>query len=70
MPTAMPSRARASPWILAMLRRLSAAPLLWLRWNERHRQRQALSELDDRLLDDVGLTRRQADSECRKPPWR
>lgn len=49
--------------ILALLRRL------W-RWNDRHRQRLDLAELDDRMLQDIGITRRMAERECRKPPWR
>jgi uncharacterized protein YjiS (DUF1127 family) len=36
---------------------------------ERHRQRRALAELDDRLLDDIGITRSQAMSEANKPLW-
>ncbi len=36
----------------------------------RYRQRRALADLDDRLLDDIGVARRQAEAECRKPLWR
>ena len=36
----------------------------------RRRTRRALSELDDRQLADVGLTRRQALLESAKPFWR
>ena len=36
----------------------------------RRRQRQALLELDDHLLNDIGLTREQANKEARKPFWR
>ena len=50
-------------WPLAVLRLMG-------RWCERRRQRRDLSDLDDRLLDDIGITRRQADEECRKPFWR
>lgn len=39
-------------------------------WNARRRQRQALAELDQHLLDDVGLTREQARREAGKPFWR
>jgi uncharacterized protein YjiS (DUF1127 family) len=39
------------------------------RWAARSRQRRALSKLDDRLLDDIGLTRQQAEAEAVKPPW-
>lgn len=37
---------------------------------DRRRQRQALLELDDHLLDDIGLTREQATKEARKPFWK
>lgn len=66
----LPSRSatRAEPasprrGIAAMLRQL------WY-WNSRHRQRLDLAELDDRMLRDIGITRRMAERECRKPPWR
>jgi uncharacterized protein YjiS (DUF1127 family) len=81
MPTALPARAPASRrrtpntriirMRFARLLRLAASlPLAWARWNERHRQRQALAELDDRMLDDIGVTRRQAEREYGRPPWR
>lgn len=34
------------------------------------RQRRALSNLDDRLLSDIGLSREDVDRECGKPFWR
>jgi uncharacterized protein YjiS (DUF1127 family) len=40
------------------------------RCSERARQRDALSELDDRLLEDIGVTRQQANAEAAKPFWR
>jgi uncharacterized protein YjiS (DUF1127 family) len=42
-----------------------APSALWL-WLDRQRQRAALAELDDRLLDDVGISRRAAEEECRR----
>ena len=49
------------------------APRRWPRvigaWIERHRQRRALAELDDRLLKDIGITRPEADREIAKPFW-
>ena len=36
----------------------------------RRQTRKALLELDDRLLDDIGVTREQARTEARKPMWR
>ncbi len=72
-PTSVPllpirSAAEAGPvspgrCVIALLRRL------W-RCNDRHRQRLDLAALDDRMLRDIGITRRMAERECRKPPWR
>ena len=46
----------------------------WLRvigtWIERSHQRRALANLDDRLLNDVGITRSEAAREIAKPIWR
>ena len=39
-------------------------------WIERRRQRRALGDLDERLLDDVGITRAAAAHEIAKPFWR
>ncbi|SDE19438.1 DUF1127 domain-containing protein [Ruegeria marina] len=33
------------------------------------RQRRALANLDDRALEDIGLSRAQADAEARRPFW-
>ncbi len=38
-------------------------------WQERARQRQALRELDDRMLRDIGLTRSDVYREISKPFW-
>jgi hypothetical protein len=38
-------------------------------WSERSRQRRQLHELDDWLLQDLGLTRQEANIEARKPFW-
>jgi uncharacterized protein YjiS (DUF1127 family) len=51
------------------------AGLLWvvrnvLEWNERSRQRQALAELDDHLLKDIGISRTAAATEASQPFWR
>jgi uncharacterized protein YjiS (DUF1127 family) len=40
-----------------------------LEWQERARQRRQLSELDDRMLDDIGVTRADVDREMAKPFW-
>lgn len=39
-------------------------------WIDRRLQRQALAALDDRLLDDVGLSLEQARREAAKPFWK
>ena len=38
-------------------------------WMERSRQRQALRDLDDHHLKDIGLSRAAAMTEARKPFW-
>jgi uncharacterized protein YjiS (DUF1127 family) len=46
----------------------------FLRWyarcSARSRQRQALAQLDDHLLKDIGVTRQQAIAEAAKPFWK
>jgi uncharacterized protein YjiS (DUF1127 family) len=39
-------------------------------WMERNHQRRDLAALDDRLLEDIGITRSAAASEIAKPFWR
>jgi uncharacterized protein YjiS (DUF1127 family) len=39
-------------------------------WMERSGQRRALADLDDRLLQDVGIARSEAAREIAKPFWR
>lgn len=48
---------------------LARAIAAWRGARARFRQRRALAALDDRLLDDVGLSRRQAEAEVRKGFW-
>ncbi len=48
---------------------LRAAAVMNL-WYERHRQRQYLARLDDRLLRDIGIDRATAELEISKPFWR
>ena len=49
---------------------LVAAWLLVALWIGRMRQRRALAELDDKMLQDIGITRYDAARECGKPFWR
>lgn len=45
----------------------------WLRllvWHERTQQRRALSQLDERLLRDIGISDGEARHEASKPFWR
>lgn len=41
-----------------------------VKWEERHRTRKALAQLDNRLLDDIGITRADAQLETQRPFWR
>ena len=45
---------------------LVCAPSRLLAWLGRQRQRAALVSLDDRLLDDIGVTRSEAAAESRR----
>ena len=40
-----------------------------LRWRQRSKQRSALENLDNRLLNDIGLSHEQAVEEISKPFW-
>ena len=43
--------------------------VLCVAWSERRRTRRALRKLDDHQLQDIGLTRRAADEEAKRPFW-
>jgi uncharacterized protein YjiS (DUF1127 family) len=44
--------------------------LTWLReWHRRHRSRTSLSELDERMLKDIGVTYAEAEHEANKQFW-
>jgi uncharacterized protein YjiS (DUF1127 family) len=49
---------------------LAAASLRIAFWIGRVRQRRALAELDDKMLQDIGITRYDVARECGKPFWR
>ena len=44
----------------------SSAPSPLLAWADRQRQRAALARLEDRMLDDIGVTRGQPNTEARR----
>ncbi len=54
---------RLGVWLLAILDRL-------VLWQTRRTQRQALAELDGRLLKDMALSRADVARETGKPFWR
>ena len=64
---AVPRTARRAGAALAMLHRFAR----WcLRCQQRAAQRAHLAELDEHMLDDVGITPEQAAEESAKPWWR
>jgi len=65
-PCAVPATISPAARFRRRLRRLARTiAAVYGRWLER----QALAELDDRLLEDVGLTRAERDRECRRSPF-
>ncbi|MGH6946107.1 MAG: DUF1127 domain-containing protein [Kiloniellales bacterium] len=57
---------------LARERRSGLSALLAWAWLylQRRRQRRVLAELPDHLLKDIGITRREARMEARRPFWK
>ncbi|WP_119303779.1 DUF1127 domain-containing protein [Dongia deserti] len=53
--------------IVAVLDRLLETPFVWA---ERAAERRHLSELDDHLLNDIGLNRADVEAISTKPFWR
>jgi uncharacterized protein YjiS (DUF1127 family) len=64
-PSAMPKGTQA-----ALTSRVKECITLLARVIDRQRQRRALLELDDHLLNDIGVSRGDAIAEGRKPFWR
>ena len=60
---------RAAPRF-ELVSRLQDCVAFVFRLMDRQRQRHALLELDTHLLNDIGVSRRQALAEGRKPFWR
>ncbi|ESY87874.1 DUF1127 domain-containing protein [Mesorhizobium australicum] len=56
-------RRQSFPFVTRVRSRLLA------RWYDRHSQRRDLSEIDDHLLRDLGLTREDVRRECAKSFW-
>ncbi len=64
LPIARPAKeVSARSWVSALILRLRTR-------GERRRQRQALLELSDALLEDIGVSRADAVREGTKPWWR
>lgn len=74
------ARLGMTPRAIAVNRQWAVSRLVILAWMRgagircvlavaRRRQREALRGLDDRLLCDIGKTRREAETEAAKPFW-
>ncbi len=50
-------------------RGLMGALLAFEAWLDRHAQRRALSDLDDHMLQDIGLSRADVEAETKKWFW-
>ena len=55
---------------VSFLKILHSVGAAYRRAAERSRQRKRLLEMDARELNDIGITREQAEREARKPVWR
>lgn len=63
---ALLERSQALPPLSRVLMGLT---VVVLQWEMRRRTRKSLANLDDHLLDDVGLSRFEAQQEWDKPHW-
>ncbi len=68
--TVAPGIDRISKLTLAALTLFLAFPKLSRQWRQRASDRRHLSELDDHVLADLGLTRQEVIDEAAKPFWR
>jgi uncharacterized protein YjiS (DUF1127 family) len=68
--TAVPGIDRISELALAALTLFRALPSLTAQWRQRASDRRHLSELNDHVLADFGLTRQEVIDEAEKPFWR
>jgi len=58
--TALDDLGDAAQWVLATLRQ----------WHRRSREREQISQMDERMLKDIGITRAEALRLGSKPFWR
>ena len=58
----LPSFGRSNGTLASLLKTISA-------WDSRSRQRRKLAEMEDHLLADLGISRREAAIEAAKPFW-
>lgn len=54
----------------SLVKALQSAATLVARWQDRRRDRRMLMEMDEHLLEDIGISRADAYQESRKPFWR
>ncbi len=64
-----PRRPTAASFGEILLEAAARALRTLLTWQERDQQRRALSQLDARMLKDIGVSRAEVDLELRKPFW-
>jgi uncharacterized protein YjiS (DUF1127 family) len=60
---------RVAPVAARPTRQLAGLPKLVRDWIEISKQRRALAEMSDHQLQDIGLTRFQAEDEAARPFW-
>ena len=60
----------SNPFLLTLLHYATHLFQTVADWKKRAVHRSQLLQLDDRLLEDIGITRGQAEQEAAKPFWR